>query len=116
MAKATVAEWRAYLASPDWPEDHYFDDELIRVGERELTQDQDGDDNFLAELEQSAVITIETGVLYHNNDKSIEIDLAKHFNAWRKKQTHVVIAVQVKREDEATLVAIIKANGGSICR
>lgn len=114
MNKATVADWRAYLASSDWPKNHYLDDEVVLVGNRELTSEEDADDAFLATLDQSAEVKIETGVLYHNDDRSVEIDLAKHFRAWLKKQTHIIIAVQVKREDESALVAVIKSNGGNI--
>lgn len=112
-AKPTVADWRKYLADPDWVKTQWIEDEVVLVDGAVLTPEQDSDDKFLATLPQSEPIHVE-GAIVDGADRDFQADLGRHFMTWWRRQTHVVIGVRIERGKEAELAALIKTIGGEI--
>jgi len=110
--KITVAEWRAYIADPNWVGTQYIDDSAITVGGMEI--DDDSDDDVLSKLDQSAQVRILAGVVEDEADRNYCVSLRTHFRNWRESRSHRTIVALVKVEDADRIIALIEGAGGKI--
>jgi hypothetical protein len=108
--KATGAEWKRFYADPAaWPEGAWHEDEEVKV---------DGvlaDDNVdLAEVLDTALLSISGGVVYLHEADDEGPTLETHFKRWRKAQSTVFMVVECPTARAEAVATAIRNAGARV--
>lgn len=114
--KTTGAEFKSYITSLDpafWPEDSYYDDDVLIVDGVDVSEQYDF---VVRDMPDSARVTIECGTVYKNANDREGVSLAAHFKRWRKAQHTAFLAIEVPKNMLESIREMVRAAGGKITR
>ena len=110
--KTTGAEWKRFYTDPiAWPDGAWHEEEEITIDGREPPDDID-----LADVSDSASMTVSGGIVFmsRNDDEGPTLEL--HFKRWRKAQKTVVLAIEVPRDLADAVALAVAAAGGKVIK
>lgn len=112
--KTTGAEFKRFYSDKEfWPHsnDICHDYEYITVN----GEDIDGDFDLMS-VQDDALMTIEGGGVYDGKHPNKEQSFEGYFKKWRKKQSNVVLVIEVSKDRLDQMAEAIKAAGGKIVK
>ncbi|MBI6883100.1 hypothetical protein [Pseudomonas putida] len=113
--KTNGAELKAFYADGEfWPNS---DDSPLGIFHEETALQVNGqiiDDAEITDLNDTDSVTILSGVVYDENDRSFEMSFEAYFKKWRKKVNTTYLIVSVPNDKTDAIKAAIKAAGGKV--
>ena len=102
IVKTRGAEFNRYYSDETLWSGHWHDDVLITVNGEEVEEYED--------LPDDAKVTIEAGVVFHEEDNGLAdgIEMITHFKRWKKSQTTTTLVLEVDKTQVDELVDMIK--------
>ena len=102
MVKLTGSEWNRFYADAEaWPDGAWHEDEEITVDGKAAPDDFD-----FSAVPDAAMMTLAGGVVFFNGTDDGP-SLEAHFKRWRKRQTTIVLVVEVPHEAAEAVRAAI---------
>lgn len=113
--KTNGAELKAFYADGEfWPNS---EDSQIGIFHEETVLQVNGDvpdDVEITDLNDTDSVTILSGVVLDENDRSFEMSFEAYFKKWRKKANTTYLIVSVPNDKADAVKAAIKAAGGKV--
>lgn len=105
----TASEWQTFMNDQAFWENHIVDDEVVMVNGAPWSGDVD------ATVQPGAVVTVDGGAIFNDNDVDEPIDTLENFFArWRAARVTVVFAVEADSDMAANVKAAVIAAGGRV--
>lgn len=102
-------EWNAFYADPEvWLEDVWHDDVILSINGEELEDDK------IDNVNPKATVTIESGVVYYDENGEKSESLESVIRKWRKSQKIKTICAEIPKDQFDSVCEYLKKLGCKI--